>query len=122
VGDIDTYPADPSLDLYGGGGLVATPRDMVAFTRALLTGKVYRDPKTLDLMLSNPGITTQRDYRMGIYAMVLAGDQGFGHSGFWNTFAFHIPATDVTIASSISQQGMGDASRQLLEALYRVVR
>lgn len=122
VEDIDTYGADPSLDLYGGGGLVATPRDMAAFTRALLTGKVYRDPKTLELMLSNPGITTQRDYRMGIYAMSLAGDQGFGHSGFWNTFAFHLPATDVTIASSMSQQGMGNASRQLLEALYRVVR
>lgn len=119
---LDTYAADPSFDLYGGGGLVATPKDMATFTRALLTGKVYREPKTLDLMLSHPGIITQRDYRMGIYAMVLAGDQGFGHSGFWSTYAFHVPASDVTIASSISQQGMGNASRQLLEALYRVVR
>lgn len=122
VEDIDIYAADPSLDLYGGGGLVATPRDMAAFTRALLTGKVYRDSKTLELMLSSPDVTTQRDYRMGIYAMSLAGDQGFGHSGFWSTFAFHIPASDVTIASSISLQGMGNASRQLLEALYREAR
>jgi D-alanyl-D-alanine carboxypeptidase len=119
---LDTYPLDPSFDLYGGGGLVATPKDMATFTRALLTGKVYRDPKTLDLMLSNPGITTQRDYRMGIYAMGLAGDQGYGHSGFWNTFSFHVPGSDVTIASSISQQGLGNASRQLLEAVYRAVR
>jgi hypothetical protein len=59
---------------------------------------------------------------MGIYAMSLAGDQGFGHTGFWNTFSFHIPSTDVTMASSISQQGAGSVSRQLLEALYRVVR
>lgn len=118
----DTYAADPSFDLYGGGGLVATPGDMAAFTRALLTGKVYRDPKTLELMLSTPDIAAQRDYRMGIYAMVLAGDQGFGHSGFWSTYAFHIPASDVTMASSISLQGAGQTSRALLEALYRVVR
>lgn len=122
MGDLDIYAGDPSFDLYGGGGLVATPKDMAAFTRALLTGKVYRDPKTLDLMLSNPGITTERDYRMGIYAMTLAGDTGFGHTGFWNTFSFHIPATDVTMASSISLQGAGNASRQMLEALYRAVR
>lgn len=119
---VDTYAADPSFDLYGGGGLVATPKDMATFTRALLTGKVYRDPKTLELMLSPPGIATERDYRMGIYVIRLAGDEGYGHSGFWNTFAFHIPATDVAIASSISQQGAGGASRSLLEALYRVVR
>lgn len=119
---LDTYPADPSLDLYGGGGLVATPKDLATFTRALLTGKVYHDPRTLGVMLARPGIPTQRDYRMGIYTMVLAGDEGFGHSGFWNTYAFHFPVSDVTLASSISLQGAGQASRALLEALYRAVR
>jgi D-alanyl-D-alanine carboxypeptidase len=119
---LDTYAADPSFDLYGGGGLVATPKDMAAFTRALLTGKIFRNPATLELMLSTPPVVAERDYRMGIYAMSLAGDQGFGHSGFWNTFAFHIPARDVTLASSISQQGAGRTSRALLEVLYRAVR
>jgi D-alanyl-D-alanine carboxypeptidase len=104
IGTMDTYAFDPSIDLYGGGGLVANPRDMAAFTRALFEGKVYRRKETLDVMLSQPSVPTERTYRYGIYSRNVGGVTAYGHTGFWNTFSFHIPELDLTVAASLTQQ------------------
>jgi len=104
IGAMDTYSFDPSIDLYGGGGLVANPRDMAAFTRALFEGKVYRKQETLDVMLSQPALPTERTYRYGIYSRNVGGVTAYGHTGFWNTFSFHIPDLDLTVAASLTQQ------------------
>ncbi|HKP27911.1 MAG TPA: serine hydrolase domain-containing protein [Gemmatimonadales bacterium] len=103
-GALDTYAWDPSFDLYGGGGLAATMRDMGAFTRGLFEGKVYRKKETLDLMLSQPSVPTERTYRYGIYSRNVGGFTAYGHTGFWNTFSFHVPDLDLTVAASLTQQ------------------
>ena len=46
--------ADPSADLYGGGGLVADVRDLARFYAALVAGDVFDDPATLTTMTSVP--------------------------------------------------------------------
>ncbi|MBK9474264.1 MAG: hypothetical protein IPO18_18690 [bacterium] len=40
-------------------------------------------------------------YRLGLMVPDLDGHLGFGHQGFWNTFAFHLPSLDATVAGSI---------------------
>ena len=50
-GEKDTYCDDASIDLYGGGGLVSTVKDLSAFMRVVFTGKVYSKPETLQTML-----------------------------------------------------------------------
>jgi len=104
MGDVDTYAFDPSFDLYGGGGLAATPRDMARFTRALFEGTIYRKEETLDVMLTPPDVPAQRNYRCGIYSRDVEGVRGYGHTGFWNTFSFHFPELDLTVAASLTQQ------------------
>ena len=44
---IDTYNWNPAIDLYGGGGLVATPADVALFFNKLLTGQVFKNADTL---------------------------------------------------------------------------
>ena len=123
LGAIDTRAHDPSFDLYGGGGLAAPVRDMAAFTRALMTGKVFAKPATLTTMLERPaGVTAERDYRMGIYRRVVDGVEGFGHTGFWGTFSFHFPALDLTVAGVVTQQGRGQVLGRMLEDAVRAVR
>jgi D-alanyl-D-alanine carboxypeptidase len=123
IGAMDTYAFDPSIDLYGGGGLVASPRDMAAFTRALFEGKVYRKKETLDVMLSQPSIPTERTYRYGIYSRNVGGVTAYGHTGFWNTFSFHIPDRDLTIAASLTQQEKAyDAGGALLAGIVERVK
>ena len=125
LGEGDTYGFDPSFDLYGGGGLAATPRDMARFTRALFMGGVYRDRGTIDVMMTvPPGIQANRTYGAGLYRQPVRDDlAGWGHSGFWNTFSFHLPGRDVTVAASITQQGRSPLARALfLGSVARVVR
>jgi len=40
-------------------------------------------------------------YRLGLMVVDLDGHEAFGHQGFWNTFAFHVPDLDLTVAGCI---------------------
>lgn len=124
MGDVDTYGWDPSFDLYGGGGIAATSKDMARFTRQLFeTGRIFRKKETIDLMLSQPSIPTQRNYRHGIYSRDVEGARGYGHTGFWNTFAFHFPELDLTVAASLTQQVKAyDAAGVVLAEVVKRVR
>ena len=97
-GDADTHDWHPSLDLYGGGGLVTDARDLARFLRLLLEGRVLHDPASLAAMTGRGA----EDYRLGIFHLELAGYEAWGHTGFWNTFAFHVPELDLTLAGVIT--------------------
>lgn len=122
LGATDTYEFDPSFDLFGGGGLAATTRDMAAFTRHLLVGRIFGRPETLQLMLERPVVQADRDYRMGLYRRVTAGEEGFGHTGFWGTASFYYPALDLAVSAAVTQQEAGPVLAALLEAVVKAVR
>jgi D-alanyl-D-alanine carboxypeptidase len=105
-GEIDAADFDPSVDLYGGGGLVSSVEDLARFFRALVQGKVFHRASTLQMMLTIP--STNKDapggpYAMGIQRRHIAGDVCWGHSGFWGTSAYHCPKIDVTIVRHYNQ-------------------
>ena len=90
----------PSFDLYGGGGLVATPVDMAVFLRALLAGEMFESPASLAFMQA-PGIPgAWNDYGAGLFRMEVDGEKLLGHAGYWNTFAFFAPADGVIYAGA----------------------
>ncbi len=122
LGDDDTYGFDASVDLYGGGGLVASPMDMARFNRALFTGGVFRHPSTLQVMTTTMGSTgAPRVYAAGLSQVTVRNAIGWGHSGFWNTWSYHFPSQDVTLAASLTQQTDGRTARALLEQTARMV-
>lgn len=97
IGEHDVTAWDPSFDLYGGGGLVTDVRDLGLFMRHLLEGRVLKRESTLAAMTG--GGTAP--YRLGLMAAELDGHLAFGHQGFWNTFAYHVPGLDATVAGCI---------------------
>ncbi len=106
LGETDTIDFDPSLDLYGGGGLVSSVEDLARFYRALLQGKVFRHASTLQIMLTVPPTNEQSPggpYAMGISRRNIAGNICWGHTGFWGTSAYHCPQADVTIVRHYNQ-------------------
>jgi D-alanyl-D-alanine carboxypeptidase len=121
--DVDTYGWDASLDLWGGGGIAATMRDLAVFIRAVASGSVFRKRETLDLMLADPvpGTRDARGYRLGIARVELAGREAWGHSGYWNTFAYYIPSLDVAIAGSITQNQLRGARIPLASRVAQLV-
>jgi D-alanyl-D-alanine carboxypeptidase len=97
LSEFDTTEWNPSLDLYGGGGLVTDVRDLAYFTRKLIKGDVLHSEAML-LEMTGSGTA---DYRLGLFCKDLSGSLGWGHSGFWNTFVYHFPALDLTISGCI---------------------
>ena len=115
MGERDTWDWDPSLDLYGGGGLVSTADDMAVFMRALFTGGVYRDAATADTMLTTvegagqgPDLSgmpmVPGRYRMGVEVRDRNGLALYMHTGFWGTLAAYLPEPDVAISIAVTQQ------------------
>jgi len=95
--DYDTTDWNAAFDLYGGGGIVTDAPELALFTRKLLEGEVLQNEATLAAMTGGG----TRTYRLGLMYLKLADHQAWGHQGFWNTFAFHVPTLDVTVAGSI---------------------
>lgn len=97
IGDHDVTGWDASFDLFGGGGLIADVRDLGAFMRALLQGRVLHAEPSLAAMTGDGTAA----YRLGLMCVDLDGHLALGHQGFWNTFAFHVPSLDATVAGCI---------------------
>lgn len=101
----DTYRFDPSIDLYGGGGLLSTTADLTRFYQALFSHRVFRQRATLDTMLMKRDYATEAkmDYRMGIYATKINGLDAFTHAGYWGTQVVYIPTLKLAMATNYSQ-------------------
>lgn len=89
---IDITDWDPSIDLYGGGGLVSSARDLASFMRALGSGQVLSAPESLAVMIEAPGQVSPGEYRIGLTPDMLGGQSAFGHGGFWGVNAAFVPA------------------------------
>ncbi|NKB72881.1 MAG: serine hydrolase [Candidatus Latescibacteria bacterium] len=125
-GDIDIHSFDPSFDLYGGGGLVATMEDLAIFMRALGTGTVFKKATTLNTMLdlnapADSGLKRlPNTYRLGISISQIGADQAYTHEGFWGTAAAYLPALDAAIAISLNQ-GRTDRRWPLMESIVETL-
>jgi D-alanyl-D-alanine carboxypeptidase len=128
LGDLDVTDFDPSYDLYGGGGLSSTMRDLARFFRGLFTGAVFVQAETADIMLTTvDGARAHPEadetslpvgaYRMGIWVEEVSDFTAYRHGGFWGTTAIYVPDLDLTIAATVNQ----NSGKQVLEDLVRQV-
>ncbi len=105
-GDVDTFAFDPSMNLYGDGGLVSSAADLGHFARALLGGEVFDDDATLDTMLAPA--TEPISPAMGIFREEINGLTCWSHQGLWGTAFFTCPDADLTISASVQQGSLDD--------------
>jgi D-alanyl-D-alanine carboxypeptidase len=131
-GELDIYDFDPSFDLHGGGGLVATAGDLASFFGGLFRGKVYRDPQTIDIMLSTYDDLALRPdagertlppgaYRMGVWVLEIGGYTTYHHTGFWGTMAVHVPELDLTVAATVNQNQSKPVFNKILVETIKIV-
>ncbi|MCZ4694606.1 class A beta-lactamase-related serine hydrolase [Ancylomarina euxinus] len=101
----DTYNFHPSLDYYGGGGLLSTTSDLSLFYQSLFQHKIFHNKATLDTMLTHVKYKKKQglDYRMGIWQIEVNGMKGYTHSGFWGTQVAYFPKIKTTISTNYSQ-------------------
>ena len=98
LGKRDVTDVSATMDLYGGGGLVMSARDLARWTADLFEGRVYERPATLAEMLA-PGAHEGADgYRLGLFAKRIGGAEVYFHLGYWGTAAYYCPALRLAMA------------------------
>lgn len=130
--DANTRDCNPSFDLYGGGGLVATMPDVAKFYESLFAGRVFANRATLATMLT-PLIPERGgpfagglglgpyQYCHGIFASEHAGYTIFSHPGAWGTVGGYVPALGLSFGVSISMLDMDGGQNTLLHRLIDVL-
>jgi D-alanyl-D-alanine carboxypeptidase len=114
-GEIDVADMDASVDLYGGGGLMSTCRDLGRFFRALLRNDVFHAPQTLGTMTTTlqgvprAPLTSEDpvdDAAMFLFRVQIDGETWWGHDGYWGTSAYTCPSRDITIVAGHQRSDM----------------
>jgi D-alanyl-D-alanine carboxypeptidase len=100
----DTYNFSPTMDYYGGGGILSNTEELIDFFQALFQGNIFENPATLNLMLKpvSYSIKPKLDYQMGMYKVQVKGMDAYCHSGFWGTQVLYIPKMDLYLAANYS--------------------
>ena len=96
----DSYNIDHSFDLYGGGGIATTSRDLAVFCQKLFTGEIFETKSTLDFLYTpaKPKQKMEGDYFLGISSIDVHGIKGYGHGGFWGTSVNYFPELNASVA------------------------
>ncbi|HBS85558.1 MAG: hypothetical protein A2W91_17255 [Bacteroidetes bacterium GWF2_38_335] len=117
----DTYYINPTLDLYGGGGLLSSTRDLTLFYKNLFENKVFRKKSTLKRMLKPINYSTMQalDYRMGIWETEIEGLKAYTHTGFWGTQVIYIPKIETIIAANYSQRWTKQAFAPIIPIIVK---
>jgi len=106
LGKTDATNYHASIDLYGGGGLISTTKDLCIFFDALFTNKIFEKEETLKLLLTKPIYDPKyntnvdqrfKDYRYGIWSNDIFNLKVYTHGGLWGTRFFSIPELNSTI-------------------------
>ena len=119
----DANAFDPSLDLFGGGGLVSTLEDVARFYRALHEGKIFQIKGTLDTMLEVTPQSLEADaegYGLGIVRARLNGVVCYGHGGFWGILAWHCPELNVTVVAAATNVTGRHAVEAMVDGAIRI--
>ena len=118
---MDTYEFSPTLDYYGGGGLIATTKDVANFFQALFNEEIFKNNATLDTMLAPYEYKAQprMDYRLGIYRVEVDGIEGFVHSGYWGTEVVYFPSLHATIAANYSKGWTKSRNAPIIEKILK---
>jgi D-alanyl-D-alanine carboxypeptidase len=115
----DWQAVDCSIDLFGGGGLISSVRDLTTWWRALFNGEILRRA-TLAQMLSPlaPSAESHGDAGLGLFRRSVAGRSWWTHSGYWGSIVLHDPVDKLTLTAFRNQS---EVRTSALEPTYETI-
>lgn len=119
----DTYNFSPTMDYFGGGGILSTTAELNDFFQALFQGKIFDTPATLALMLESVSYASKPklDYGMGMFKVKVKGMDAYSHSGFWGTQVLYIPKLDLYLAVNYSGGWGGGGVASIFEKVLNAL-
>ncbi len=121
---LNSYNVDHSFDLYGGGGIAATAKDLALFSQNVFNNKVFKNNKTLQLLQTkvNPKQPMQGDYYLGLTSVDYNNIKGYGHNGFWGTVVNYFPELNASIAIVVLEQDQKHLRVDLNSVLVKALK
>jgi D-alanyl-D-alanine carboxypeptidase len=119
VAGTDVTNLSATLDLYGGGGLVMSVRDLAMFQQDLFEHRIFDNPATLVEMLRKGGHEGAEEYRLGILVKRVEGRECYLHTGYWGTAVYYSPDAGVSIAGFTTHRASRPALVKVLEDSVR---
>lgn len=100
----NTYMEDPSFDLFGGGGLASSTKDLAIFIHHLFTGGIFAKAETSKLLLTKLPLQNgeKYNYHLGLRKYDISGKVAYGHTGYYGTYACYIPENNISISIFVS--------------------
>ncbi len=108
IGTLDYTNIDPGQDMYGGGGIVSTTREVSMFFDALLGGRIFDKPETLTEMITPPADaepgSEAASEGLGIFLVKSpSGESCYSHTGYGGTTAITCPDSGITMTITVQQ-------------------
>jgi D-alanyl-D-alanine carboxypeptidase len=119
----DLRDADHSFDLYGGGGIISTVRELGVFYRALALGQVFEKSSTLTTLLYVQPVERGKNNieGNGIIYSTIGSTECIGHGSVWLVSVNYCPAKDVTISWTVNNSGDLEPFSQTLQKLGSIL-
>jgi D-alanyl-D-alanine carboxypeptidase len=112
---VDMTDANATMDLYGGGGLVMSARDLAGLTLDLFDGRVFEHAGTLEEMLRPGSHADANAYRLGVFVGTIGGMTCYSHAGFWGTVVYYVPPLALAVAGVTTERTARPALVALIE-------
>jgi D-alanyl-D-alanine carboxypeptidase len=121
--DLDAYDIDKSFDLYGGGGIASTTRDLSVFIQKLFNGEIFDYSETINLLLtkSETEDPSNTDYRFGIWKYTVDGKTVYGHGGFWGSMVYYFPDLNITLSVVILNKDESHLRNEIAELVMKKI-
>lgn len=122
VGALGASEIHPSADLFGGGGLLSTPADLARYLRLLLHGDILCADTVRMMMAPTPQSLAAGGggYGMGLARRSVAGEDCYGHGGFWGVVAWYCPGVDLAVVGFVSNTDQIVALGLLMDEVLRL--
>ncbi len=118
----DSAKLNPSWDLYGGGGLASTTKDLAMFFQLLFEGKIIKDKKLLEQMHTYVLPQEESIYCLGLRKISFHGTTGYYHGGFWGTDVMYIPDMNTTISVFTLQKDKRSLNAEISNKILQIIK
>lgn len=122
--DWDSADIDVSCDLYGGGGIACSSKDLALFGQNLFTGKIIDNEDVLNLIYTEiqTNDSVPSNYYLGTSSSTYQDLKAFGHGGFWGTVFLYFPSLNTTISVYVLEKDKGKIRRDIMNELVRQIK
>jgi len=118
----DSYHMNPSWDLFGGGGLASTVKDLALFFQLLFEGSIIKDKTILAQMHTYVLLAEDSNYCLGLQNISFFGDTAYYHGGFWGTDVMYLPNINTTISVFTLVKEKRQLNAQISNEVIKVLR